>query len=580
MSIAGRQQVEPHLSPGDTVGDASVEDTVAFGGTATVYHGVRPDGSSVAIKVGRAASASPRTEHRFRNEARLSNAVAHPSIVRSLAVGQLDGPPGFEGRMFVLSPFIEGTTLSSEIDYGGMPEHRARAIAKQLLDVLHALHDAGIVHRDIKPANLIIDEADRLHLIDFGLAYALGTETLERTDDVTLKGVAPGTTSYMSPQQFIHAEASPSFDIFSFGATLFELLSGSPPEHDLSEQEVAARRRSADWSPPPLNCDASAALIALTMRCLAYEPQRRPSIEELLAFFDDDADETVRIPLGDAEKGDLSNPTMLMRRPPVIAVGSRPAGDETMAKLVRDKVDLPSVQQIHADILPLDPVSAPRRRVETNPLNETNETDLDTPPDNPSQLPLKPTRHARPGARAAVLVAVVVLLSVGAWLAFAPPTDAPQLPERSKAAPAALASPTPTARETSTPTAAAPERLETPRSIAPTEHPETPAPTTAPDDESAPEPPPVKRYRPRKHKSSPRRKPDRPGNPTPIEPPKTSPPSEPQASADELRAKAKGPLRAGRYDDCMALANKTRDAELVRITSMCKRRKDRENDSP
>ena len=288
MSFARRNDAEPRLPPGSVVADAIVERVLAAGATAVVYRGHRPDGRPVAIKVGTAAAASARTEHRFRNESRLSCAVVHPGIVRSIAVGQLDGPAGFEGRMFIIFPFVAGPTLSAEMAYHheGMPEARVRVIARQLSGALAALHAAGIVHRYIKPANLILGEEDGLHLVDFGLAYALGTSGVEKTDDVTLKGAAPGTTYYMSPQQLMHAEVSAGFDVFGFGATLFELLCGWAPEAEQSEDEVAARRRAGDWAPPRLVATGvSEELAELVTRCLAREVDARPSVDALVAFF-------------------------------------------------------------------------------------------------------------------------------------------------------------------------------------------------------------------------------------------------------------------------------------------------------
>ncbi|MCR9165551.1 MAG: serine/threonine protein kinase [Nannocystaceae bacterium] len=408
------------------MGDATVEERIAIGATAIVYRGRRADGSQVAIKVGTAASDSDRTEHRFVNEARLSSAVPHPCIVPSIAYGKLDGPTGFEGRMFVIFPFVEGSTLSSEMVYHhqGMPEPRIRVLGKQLVDTLGALHDAGIVHRDIKPANLIVSDADDLHLVDFGLAYALGTGGVEKTDDVTLRGAAPGTTSYMSPQQLVHAEASTSFDVFALGATLFEFLSGSPPEDELSEDEVASRRRSADWSPPRLDVEASEELVEITMRCLAYAPQERPGIDELREFFEDVAP-TTRIVLDQSAESESSSLTSSTQRPRIVADGARPAGDETLAKLVRDEAQLPSVRRVHTELEKArrdERIELPKTQaiaaLELRTAERRARAERDAPSaTGPETRPRAMTRkHAI--AFAGVLVALFVSAVVGTWLAL------------------------------------------------------------------------------------------------------------------------------------------------------------------
>ena len=548
--------------------------------------------------------------------------------------------------MFVVFPFVDGPTLHAEmLDYHqGMPEERVRPLARQLLGAVQALHAAGIVHRDIKPANLILDDSDGLHLIDFGIAYALGSHDVDKTDDVTLKGAAPGTTFYMSPQQLIHADVTPGFDIFSIGATLFEMLCGTAPESDLLEDEVSARRRDTNWSPPQLApLQASDDLTSIVMRCLAHDPAQRPSVDDLLTFFadaDDDSNETIKIPLEQQAQSAPSSPTMLMRRPPVIAEGAREAGEHTMAKLVRDGVEMPSVQRVHEtlakvdecivvpnalahaaiermseeyareqaaealdeqeppkEMLPFDPVSTPRRRDDPSEVKGASEAEAaelaalrGREPGDSEQTP-----ERRPHGRTALLVAVAVLLLLAAagWFALGPNASGTHEPQDEETAPAAIVDSVP-AHEAPEPPPPEAEALEpdkpepTDPALADPEESDKPEPAepalAEPEESEEPlEVPPTKRRPSKKRRPPTQRKPAPPNARSPDVPPKNtkSPPSsKPKASADQLRTKAKGFLRAGRYDDCIALATETRDAEVLRITSMCKRRKAREDDSP
>jgi len=347
---------ERRLAPGTVVADITVAREIARGATAIVYRGLRHDGTAVALKVGTAAAQSPRTVTRYRNEARLAASMHHPNIVRPIEGGCLEGPEGFEGRMYLVMPLVQGQLLSDVLREcpNGLPELRVRILATQLASALQTMHGAGIVHRDIKPANLIVGENDTLHVIDFGIAYALGRPGISKTNDITLKGVAPGTTRYMSPEQLKHVDVTAAFDIFAFGATVHELLCGLPLDPNSTEEDVTKSRCHPGWKARLLTT-ASPDLTELVTRCVGGDPLQRPDAEEVSDFFDDD-NKTVSLPLRVPPKDEAppSNPTRLMRRLPVIATGSRPAGEETMVKLVRDKLHMPSVNRVRAELAKVD----------------------------------------------------------------------------------------------------------------------------------------------------------------------------------------------------------------------------------
>jgi len=349
--FASNDDTEQRLPEGTVVAGIEVVSEIERGGMAVVYRGRRVhDGHPVALKVGTAeAAARHQTEERFKNEARVGNALHHPNIVRPLQGGGLDGPEGFVGRMYLVTELVEGRTLSWLMLYNqqGMPVVRAVAVAMQIAEAMVAMDEQGIVHRDLTPANIIIDDLDRVHVIDFGLAYALGDGDVERTPDLTMDGAAVGTPLYMSPQQAMHLEPRGAFDVYAFGVMLYEILSGAAPNSGLPPEEILAVRCNPKSKLFPLRRVAPKApeeLVGLVERCLAYDSEERPTAVELVECLKDVSD-AVREP-SPHEPSDPTDPTMIMRRPAIVAEGARPVGDETMVQLVQDNVLLPAVQRV------------------------------------------------------------------------------------------------------------------------------------------------------------------------------------------------------------------------------------------
>lgn len=353
--FASSDDVEPRLPDGIVVAGVEVVSEIERGGMAVVYRGRRvQDGHLVALKVGTAeAAARYQAEERFQNEARLGDALQHPNIVRPLQAGRLHGPGEFAGRMFLVTELVEGRTLSWLMLYNqqGMPQERALRLATQVAEAMVAMHEQGIVHRDLTPANIIVDDDDRVHVIDFGLAYALGQDEVARSPDLTMEGATVGTPLYMSPQQAMHLEPSGAFDVYAFGVMLYELLSGAAPNSGLPPEEIVAVRCNPKSKLFPLRRgapEAPAELAELVERCLAYDALERPTAAEIVAFLKNDGEGlSFREP---------SDPTRLMRRPAVVAEGARPVGDETMVRLVQDDVQLPAVQRARAQGLGVEPV--------------------------------------------------------------------------------------------------------------------------------------------------------------------------------------------------------------------------------
>ncbi|MEX1364158.1 MAG: protein kinase [Nannocystaceae bacterium] len=286
---------EARLIPGTRLegGRLEILEELARGGMAVVYRAMdHDDGEEVALKVATADADRAQTSERFRNEARLGESLAgHPNVVRSLRVGHLDGPAGFEGRMYLVTELVDGVSLDIVMGqhHTGLPVQRACTIARDVARALVGVHGRGIVHRDVKPGNVVVgghDEGERARLIDFGLAYATGDGWESKSPDLTAQGHAPGTPLYMSPQQAAHARPTPAFDVYSFGVMLYELFSGSPPYEGCALGVLLARKCDPEGVPFPIAkmCpDVPASVADIVDRCLLFDPSDRPDAAEILA---------------------------------------------------------------------------------------------------------------------------------------------------------------------------------------------------------------------------------------------------------------------------------------------------------
>jgi tRNA A-37 threonylcarbamoyl transferase component Bud32/Tol biopolymer transport system component len=242
----------------------------------------------VAIKVlPQALSLDADRLRRFEQEALATAALNHPNILAVFDIGTNEGSP------YVVSELLEGETLRDRLRSGPVVVRKALDYALQIAHGLAAAHEKGIIHRDLKPENLFLTKDGRVKILDFGLAKLTqpdpskaGAHTsLPTMTQATEAGVVMGTAGYMSPEQVRGAAVDPRSDIFSFGAILYEMISGKRAFH----RETAADTMSAILKEDPADLSAtnrnvSPALERIVQHCLEKNPEQRFHSASDIAF--------------------------------------------------------------------------------------------------------------------------------------------------------------------------------------------------------------------------------------------------------------------------------------------------------
>lgn len=247
------------------------------GGAGVVYEAIEESTrQTVALKVLRRAA--PAAEERFRVEARTAAALTHPNILPVLEVNEAD-----DGLFYAMKFALRGSLAANLAVLRADAPCAAwcRATAALLAPLAHALqhaHERGVIHRDLKPSNILLDASGTPYLADFGLARSLKEDAR-----LTLTDAIIGTPHYMAPEQAAGTREAQTTatDLYSFGAVLYELLTGQPPFPGDNVWEVLRRVRT-ELPVPPRKRLAGALLSAaftdletLSLRCLEKDPARR-----------------------------------------------------------------------------------------------------------------------------------------------------------------------------------------------------------------------------------------------------------------------------------------------------------------
>jgi serine/threonine protein kinase/Tol biopolymer transport system component len=274
------------LSSGARLGPYEIVAPIGAGGMGEVYRARDTRLSrEVAIKIlPQSVIRDPEWLRRFQQEANAAGTLNHPNLVTIHDLG------GQDDRPFIAMELLEGETLRAKLDEESagarIPIRKAIDYSVQLANGLAAAHDKGIIHRDLKPENIFITRDGRVKILDFGLAKVTTVLEEARTQARgTTPGTVLGTVGYMSPEQVRGQNVDHRTDVFSFGAILYEMLSGRRAFHRNSAADTMSAILHED--PPELtgsNPNISPAIDRIIRHCLEKNPEERFQSAKDVAF--------------------------------------------------------------------------------------------------------------------------------------------------------------------------------------------------------------------------------------------------------------------------------------------------------
>jgi len=266
---SGAYAHEPaRFSDGAALGSYRIVRMLGRGGMGEVYEAVGADGRSVALKVLRERLQSESDRARFLREGVLAASVADPHCIYVFGSEEIDDVP-----VIAMELAPQGTLKQAIGQFGPRTPIRAVQEILQVVAGLEAAADAGILHRDVKPSNCFIDADGGIKVGDFGLSVSLNAGDA----DIVWKPTFQGTPEFAAPEQLRGEPLDVRADIYSVGATLFYLLTGSSPFRERNVAKLIELKTAARIpSPRDLLPDITEGLAKLVQRCLSPDPNRRP----------------------------------------------------------------------------------------------------------------------------------------------------------------------------------------------------------------------------------------------------------------------------------------------------------------
>lgn len=252
------------------IGPYKIIGTIGRGGMGEVYKAQHVHSqTAVAIKVFVYNNeTSMQDVQRFLEEARTTAKLNHPNIIKIYDVQQM------ENFSYIVMEFIDGLPLNKAIEEYNIPFEKRIEIIKQIASTLEYTHKNNVIHRDIKPENILVRSNLKPTLMDFGIAKNLSNAT-----QLTMEGELLGTPHYIAPEQAGSADKNlPASDIYSLGAVLYEVVTGSTPFTGATDFEVLYNVANKKVAPPTtINPELPPILDDICLKALKREPQNRHS---------------------------------------------------------------------------------------------------------------------------------------------------------------------------------------------------------------------------------------------------------------------------------------------------------------